>query len=297
MIGNDIVQIMIFFAALLLLAKPLGVYMARVYEGQPSGLDRLLGPVERLFYRICGINADEEMGWKKYAGAVLIFSAAGFFFLYVLQRLQGMLPLNPQKLPAVPAGLAFNTAVSFVTANSSTSFGKSPDVRFICSARSSSTTLTTNSPVASTLRSVSFLAPSRGEHENAIVGGSYPTLDAYLSVAERGEPSGSPTGGTACGREPSHHALPGTLTRSRDAQTRRSSPAGTRRLTAASSSADRDGATRDVRPEARRGPETERSPRCIPSRQPRGVRADPGRLGPPCPGPIVSNQTHGRPLR
>ena len=90
MTGNVMVQIALYVGVLLLLAKPLGVYMARVYEGQSSGLDRVLGPVERLFYRICGIVPDEEMDWKKYAGAVLMFSAAGFFFLYSLQRLQGL---------------------------------------------------------------------------------------------------------------------------------------------------------------------------------------------------------------
>jgi K+-transporting ATPase ATPase A chain len=115
MTGSDIVQIILYFGALLLLAKPLGVYMARVYEGRPSGLDRVLGPVERLFYRICGIKPDEEMVWKKYAGAVLLFSAVGILFLYILQRAQGMLPLNPQKFSGVPPDLAFNTAVSFVT--------------------------------------------------------------------------------------------------------------------------------------------------------------------------------------
>ena len=115
MSGNDIAQIILFFGALLLLAKPLGTYMARVYEGQPSGLDRVLGPVERLFYRICGIKPDEEMTWKKYAGAVLLFSAAGLFLLYVLQRFQGFLPLNPQKFPAVSPDSSFNTAVSFIT--------------------------------------------------------------------------------------------------------------------------------------------------------------------------------------
>ena len=115
MTGNDIVQIILYFGVLLLLAKPLGVYMARVYEGQPSGLDRVFRPVERLFYRICGIKPDEEMSWKKYAGAVLLFSAAGFFLVYLLQRLQGFLPLNPQKFPAVSPDSSFNTAVSFVT--------------------------------------------------------------------------------------------------------------------------------------------------------------------------------------
>lgn len=115
MTGNDVLQLVLYFGVLLLLAKPLGVYMARVYEGQPSGLNRILGPVERLFYPICGIKPDEEMSWKKYAGAVLIFSAAGLLFLYLLQRIQGILPLNPQKFPGVAPDLAFNTAVSFTT--------------------------------------------------------------------------------------------------------------------------------------------------------------------------------------
>jgi K+-transporting ATPase ATPase A chain len=115
MTGNDILQIVIFFGVLWLLVKPLGAYMARVYEGQPSGLDRVLGPVERLIYRICGIKPDEEMSWKKYAGAVLLFSAGGLFFLYLLQRLQGLLPLNPQKFSAVSPDSSFNTAVSFIT--------------------------------------------------------------------------------------------------------------------------------------------------------------------------------------
>jgi K+-transporting ATPase ATPase A chain len=123
MTGNAIVQIVVYFSVLLFLAKPLGVYMARVYEGQPSGLDRILGPVERLFYRICGIKPGEEMDWKTYAGAVLFFSAAGMFLLYVIQRAQGMLPLDPQHLPAVPPDLAFNTAVSFITNTNWQSYG------------------------------------------------------------------------------------------------------------------------------------------------------------------------------
>ncbi len=92
MTGNDILQIVLYFGVLLLLAKPLGVYMARVYEGQPSGLDRVLGPVERLFYRICGIKPDEEMSWKKYAGACAS-----------LQRSRILLPLSPAALTGVSA--------------------------------------------------------------------------------------------------------------------------------------------------------------------------------------------------
>jgi potassium-transporting ATPase potassium-binding subunit len=113
--GNDILQLVLYFSVLLLLAKPLGVYMARVCEGQPSGLDRVLGPVERLFYRMCGIKPDEEMCWKKYTGAVLLFSAAGLLFTYILQRIQGMLSFNPQKFSAISSDSSFNTAVSFIT--------------------------------------------------------------------------------------------------------------------------------------------------------------------------------------
>ena len=115
MTGNDIFQIVLYFGVLLLLAKPLGGYMARVYENQPCGLDRVLGPVERIFYRICGIRPDEEMDWKKYTFAMLLFSAAGFIVVYLLQRMQGILPLNPQKFPAVSPDSSFNTAISFIT--------------------------------------------------------------------------------------------------------------------------------------------------------------------------------------
>ncbi|MBI4633320.1 MAG: potassium-transporting ATPase subunit KdpA [Deltaproteobacteria bacterium] len=115
MTGNGVLQIVVYFGILLLLARPLGIYMARVYEGDPSVLTRLFGPVERFFYKFCGINPDEEMGWKRYTAAVLVFGAAGFLVLYLLQRFQGALPFNPQKLPSVAPGLAFNTAVSFVT--------------------------------------------------------------------------------------------------------------------------------------------------------------------------------------
>ena len=99
----------------LLLVKPLGWYMARVYENKPCGLDRILGPVERAIYRLCGVNPANEMGWKRYTVAMIAFNAAGFVVLYALMRLQGFLPLNPQHFPPVAPDLAFNTAVSFIT--------------------------------------------------------------------------------------------------------------------------------------------------------------------------------------
>jgi potassium-transporting ATPase potassium-binding subunit len=100
---------------LLALAKPLGSYMARVYEGKPCGLDRVLGPLERLIYRLSGVRAGEEMDWRLYALAMLLFSAVGILFVYALQRLQGFLPWNPQRLGAVSPDSSFNTAMSFVT--------------------------------------------------------------------------------------------------------------------------------------------------------------------------------------
>jgi K+-transporting ATPase ATPase A chain len=115
MTASGVIQIGLFLTAVLLLAKPLGWYIARVYENKPCGLNRLLGPFERVIYRLCGINPANEMGWQRYTVAMLAFSAAGFVTLYALMRLQCVLPLNPQHLAAVPPDLSFNTAVSFVT--------------------------------------------------------------------------------------------------------------------------------------------------------------------------------------
>jgi potassium-transporting ATPase potassium-binding subunit len=115
MTGNMQFQMLVYVAVLLALVKPLGWYMARVFEGKPCGLDRVMGPVERLIYRISRINPAAEMGWKRYAAAVLVFSAAGFVSLYALLRLQAYLPWNPEGMSNVPPDLAFNTAVSFLT--------------------------------------------------------------------------------------------------------------------------------------------------------------------------------------
>jgi K+-transporting ATPase ATPase A chain len=108
-------EIAVFFGTLLVLALPLGGYMARVYEGRASLATRVLGPVERAAYRLAGVRADEDMGWKRYALSLLAFNAAGALALYGLQRLQGSLPLNPARLPGVGPAVAFNTAVSFAT--------------------------------------------------------------------------------------------------------------------------------------------------------------------------------------
>ncbi|MCY2950831.1 MAG: potassium-transporting ATPase subunit KdpA [Planctomycetota bacterium] len=112
---NGFIQVVVYLGLLLALVKPLGAYMARVYEGKPVLLEGVLGPVERFIYRLCGIRPTDEMNWKGYAFAVLLFNLLGLLALYGVQRLQGMLPLNPQHLPAVAPDLSFNTAVSFAT--------------------------------------------------------------------------------------------------------------------------------------------------------------------------------------
>ena len=108
MMTNGLLQIGLYFVVLLALVKPLGLYMAKVYEGKPLRFERLL-------YRLTGVRPDEEMNWKVYALSVLLFSAVGWLFLYGLQRLQGALPWNPQGLGAVTPDSSFNTAVSFVS--------------------------------------------------------------------------------------------------------------------------------------------------------------------------------------
>ena len=115
MTADAMVQGGLFMAALALAVKPLGLLMARVFEGRvPWGL-RFLGPIERLTYRAAGIDPDREMTWRQYARAVLAFSLLGVLSVYAFQRLQGFLPLNPEGLPAVSPDSAFNTAVSFAS--------------------------------------------------------------------------------------------------------------------------------------------------------------------------------------
>jgi K+-transporting ATPase ATPase A chain len=111
----SILQYLIYFCALFLLVKPLGAFMAKVYQGERNFLSPIVAPVERLFYRLTGIQPENEMDWKTYAVALLVFNLLGLLFVYLLQRLQPFLPLNPQGLDAVPPHLAFNTAVSFAT--------------------------------------------------------------------------------------------------------------------------------------------------------------------------------------
>jgi len=112
---NGWLQLAFYLVVLILLVKPLGLYMANVYENKPIILGRVLGPVERLVYRLCGTSPEEEMNWKTYAVAMLIFNVLGILAVYVLQRVQASLPLNPAHFGAVSADSSLNTAISFGT--------------------------------------------------------------------------------------------------------------------------------------------------------------------------------------
>jgi K+-transporting ATPase ATPase A chain len=115
MIAYDLLQAILFFIVLLVMIKPFGTYMARVFQGERTFLSPALVPCEILIYRICGVDRDDEMGWKRYAIAMLVFNLVLFATLFVMLLLQGGLPLNPQKLPAFSWPLALNAAISFTT--------------------------------------------------------------------------------------------------------------------------------------------------------------------------------------
>src|SRR5260370_3122644 len=112
---NSVMQVVIFLVLLLLLTKPMGLYLTRVFSGERTWLTPVFAPVERLFYKLSGVNPEEEQKWTGYVIAMLIFSVAGMLLLYLFERTQQWLPLNPQGMTAVEPGLAFNTAASFTT--------------------------------------------------------------------------------------------------------------------------------------------------------------------------------------
>jgi potassium-transporting ATPase potassium-binding subunit len=116
MTANGWLQIVIFLALILAVTKPMGVFMTRVFNRERTFMDPLLRPIERLIYRATGVDENHEMRWTEYAFAMLLFSAASMLLLYLMQRVQGHLPFNPQKFPGVtPEHLAWNTAASFTT--------------------------------------------------------------------------------------------------------------------------------------------------------------------------------------
>jgi len=113
--GSGWFQIFLYFAAVLLITKPMGVYLYRVFERKGTFLDFILRPIEKLIYRTTGVDENKEMGWKEYGVAMLLFSAVSLIALYLIERLQLWLPWNPQKFANVAPDLAWNTAVSFTT--------------------------------------------------------------------------------------------------------------------------------------------------------------------------------------
>jgi potassium-transporting ATPase potassium-binding subunit len=115
MSGAGIAQIVVYWVVLILLAIPLGAYMARVYEGKARWAQKVLGPFERLLYRLFGVKPDTEQSWKRYALALMIFNVLGLLVVFLLQRLQAVLPGNPNDLVAVDPKVAWNTATSFAT--------------------------------------------------------------------------------------------------------------------------------------------------------------------------------------
>ncbi len=116
MTANGWLQVGSFLLLILLVTKPMGVFLARVFNRERTFMDPVLRPIERVLYRLTGVDENHEMRWTEYAFAMLLFSVVSMLLLYLMQRVQGFLPFNPQKFGAVtPAHLAFNTAASFTT--------------------------------------------------------------------------------------------------------------------------------------------------------------------------------------
>ena len=120
---NNLIQCLFYLLAMLAVTKPLGWYIAKVYEGEAPWLGRVFGGFEKFLYRICGVDSKEEMNWKIYAKAVMVFSTVSVLALYFLQRIQNLLPLNPTAMTPVAPDLAWNTAMSFTTNTDWQSYG------------------------------------------------------------------------------------------------------------------------------------------------------------------------------
>jgi potassium-transporting ATPase potassium-binding subunit len=112
---NGWLQIIVYLAVIFAVTKPMGIFMARVFNRERTFLDPMLRPVERLLYRLTLVDEEHEMRWTEYAFSMLLFSGVSMLVLYLIERVQQILPLNPQKFAAVAPDLAFNTAASFTT--------------------------------------------------------------------------------------------------------------------------------------------------------------------------------------
>ncbi len=131
MTSNGYFQLIAFFVIVTLLVKPFGSFMARVYEGERTFLDPVMGPVERFIYRLCGVDPKNEMTWRVYAFALIAFSAACFLAVYGILRIQGLLPANPMGFAATTPDMAFNVSVSFLTNTNWQDYGGESTVSYL----------------------------------------------------------------------------------------------------------------------------------------------------------------------
>lgn len=154
----DIVQILVFIGALVACVAPLGAYMAKVFDGERTLMTPVLRGLERFCYRVTGVNEAEEMGWKEYAAALLIFNFFGLLVVFLAQVLQGRLPLNPQSFSAVSWHLAFNTAVSFVTNTNWQAYGGESTMSYL----TQMLTLAVQNFLSAATGMAAFLALTRG---------------------------------------------------------------------------------------------------------------------------------------
>ena len=192
MTANGLLQLVFYVVVLVLLAKPLGAFMARVYEGRPTWLDRPLGWLERLVYRLSGVRADQEMDWKVYALTMLLFNVAGLLLVYLLQRVQGVLPLNPQGFGAVSPDSSFNTAVSFATNTNWQGYGGESTMSYL------------TQMLALTVQN--FVSAASGM---AVAGGAHPRIRAPLGPDHRQLLGGSDALDALHPASPVHHLEPG----------------------------------------------------------------------------------------
>ncbi len=128
---DNFIQASLFLLVLLLAVKPLGIYMARIYEGTPTGINIWFASIEKGIYRLCGVKPEVGMSWKTYAIAMLLFNILGLLAVYAIQRFQAVLPLNPMGMAGVAPDLAFNTATSFVTNTNWQSYGGESSLSYL----------------------------------------------------------------------------------------------------------------------------------------------------------------------
>jgi K+-transporting ATPase ATPase A chain len=171
-------QLAAFFAILLALGLPLGHYMARVYEGEARAAQRILGPLERLIYRLLGTDPNREMGWREYALAMLGISLVSIVVVYLIQRLQGVLPFNPAGFAAVPPALALNTAISFATNTNWQAYGGESSLSYFTQAAA----LTVQNFVSAAVGMAVLAAFIRGLHRRSSETIGNPWVDTTRSI-------------------------------------------------------------------------------------------------------------------